>query len=109
MAHEGGRGVGRRGESPPDLRGALARLLPTEVSPVCPPCLQALQALWPHPSLHARLALLLSNRAAALLSQGKPLSALADCHMGLKYDPGLLRCALRVATCHRWVQGGGCA
>lgn len=35
--------------------------------------LQALHALWPHPPLHARLALLLSNRAAALLSQGKPL------------------------------------
>lgn len=34
---------------------------------------QALHALWPYPALHARLALLLSNRAAALLSQGKPL------------------------------------
>ena len=34
---------------------------------------KALQALWPHPPLHPRLALLLSNRAAALLSQGKPL------------------------------------
>jgi tetratricopeptide (TPR) repeat protein len=61
---------------------------------------KALQALWPYPPLHPRLALLLSNRAAALLSQGKPLSALADCQMGLKYDPGLMRCALRVATCH---------
>ncbi|KAI7843595.1 hypothetical protein COHA_002837 [Chlorella ohadii] len=61
---------------------------------------KALHALWPYPALHARLALLLSNRAAALLSQGKPLSALADCQMGLKYDPGLMRCALRVATCH---------
>lgn len=27
-------------------------------------------------------------------------SALADCQMGLKYDPSLMRCALRVATCH---------
>ncbi|PSC71960.1 isogeny subfamily C member 7 isoform A [Micractinium conductrix] len=61
---------------------------------------KALQALWPHPPLHPRLALLLSNRAAALLSQGKPLSALADCRMGLKYDSALMRCALRVATCH---------
>ncbi|KAL4440410.1 hypothetical protein ABPG75_003411 [Micractinium tetrahymenae] len=61
---------------------------------------KALHALWPHPPLHQRLALLLSNRAAALLSQGKPLSALADCQMGLKYDPSLMRCALRVATCH---------
>jgi hypothetical protein len=32
-------------------------------------------------------------------------SALADCQMGLKYDPSLMRCALRVATCHRWVGG----
>jgi hypothetical protein len=38
-----------------------------------PALLQALHALWPYPSLHPRLALLLSNRAAALLSQGKPL------------------------------------
>ena len=28
-------------------------------------------------------------------------SALADCRMGLKYDSALMRCALRVATCHR--------
>jgi hypothetical protein len=34
-------------------------------------------------------------------------SALADCQMGLKYDPSLMRCALRVATCHRWVGWAG--
>ena len=47
----------------------------TAAPPLAPPLLppQALQALWPYPALHARLALLLSNRAAALLSQGKPL------------------------------------
>lgn len=33
-------------------------------------------------------------------------SALSDCLMGLKYDPSLMRCALRVATCYRWEQGG---
>lgn len=48
------------------------------------PPLQALHALWPHPPLHQRLALLLSNRAAALLSQGKPLRCEAR-PLGLSY------------------------
>lgn len=66
----------------------------------CDAYTKAVHALWPHPKLHPRLALLLSNRAAALLSLGKPLSALHDCQMGLTYDASLMRCALRVATCH---------
>lgn len=58
--------------------------------------LQAIKALWPYPALHPRLALLLSNRAAALLSLGKPFQALKDCNMGLKVCaralPALLLC-----------------
>lgn len=88
---------------------------------------QAIQSLWPYPELHSRLALLLSNRAATLLSLGRPMQALQDCQMGLKvgepvqlpscqpthaigkrlfpsallqYDPAFSRCALRIATCH---------
>ena len=89
--------------------------------------MQAIQSLWPYPELHSRLALLLSNRAATLLSLGRPMQALQDCQLGLKvgdpaqllscqpttraidklpplpmlqYDPAFSRCALRIATCH---------
>lgn len=43
---------------------------------------QALHALWPHPPLHPRLALLLSNRAASFLSQGKPLRCVGGLNGG---------------------------
>lgn len=59
---------------------------------------KAIQVLWPYPSLHQRLALLLSNRAAALLAVSRPLAALADCRLGLQHDPSFARCALRMAT-----------
>ena len=45
-------------------------------------CLQAIEALWPYPQLHSRLAVLLANRAAAMLSMSRPLAALADCKVG---------------------------
>lgn len=43
-----------------------------------------LQILYTHPMLKREKALLLSNRAAALLSLGQPLQALSDCKMGLE-------------------------
>ena len=48
--------------------------------------LQAMKALWPCPTLHVLLAPLYSNRAAALLSLGKPWQALQDCQAGLKVE-----------------------
>lgn len=67
---------------------------------------QAIKALWPYPALHPRLALLLSNRAAAQLSLGKPYQALKDCQMGLKVRWGLVQDPLFVRGSRFGAQGG---
>ena len=56
-----------------NLRSEMPHSLASIGARPCLAELQALQALWAHPPLHPRLALLLSNRAAALLSMGRPL------------------------------------
>jgi DnaJ homolog subfamily C member 7 len=61
---------------------------------------RAAEAIRPYPAGHEKLAVLLSNRAAALLALRKPLQALSDCRMALQYSPSFLKCGLRMATCY---------
>ena len=46
------------------------------------------------------VAILLSNRAAALLALSRPLQALEDCKEGMRRNPSFAKCGLRMATCH---------